>query len=87
MSYPYREDARSKAETTLNASLAAKKDAMRNGIEEGANAAAASASQAIDVALEQRAGPIRDGRRIAVMNMIAGALAVFATARVLFPTV
>jgi hypothetical protein len=80
------EDARSKAERTLNAALAASKDAMRNGMEAGAKAAAASARQEIEAALAQLAGPIRDGRRIAVMNMIAAGMAVFAAALALWST-
>jgi hypothetical protein len=80
------EDARSKAERTLNAALAASKDAMRNGMEAGAKAAAASARQEIEAALAQLAGPIRDGRRIAVMNMIAAGMAVFAATLALWST-
>ena len=80
------EDAKNKAERTLNAALAAGKDAMMKGMREGAKAAAASAREEIDTALEQLAGPIRDGRRIAVMNMIAGGMAVFAAALALLST-
>jgi hypothetical protein len=80
------EDAKSKAERTLSAALAASKDAMMKGMREGAKAAAASAREEVDTALEQLAGPIRDGRRIAVMNMIAGGMAVFAAALALLST-
>jgi hypothetical protein len=80
------EDARNKAEKTLNAALSAGKDAMMKGMQEGAKAAAASARQEIDAAVEQLAGPIRDGRRIAVMNMIAGGMAVVAAALALLST-
>lgn len=80
------EDARDKAERTLNAALVASKTAMIQGMQEGAKAAAASARQEIDTALEELAGPVRDARRIAVMNMIAGAMAVFAAALALWST-
>lgn len=80
------EDARSKAERTLSAALAASKDAMMKSMQEGAKAAAASARQEIDAAVEQIASPLRDGRRIAVMNIIAGGMVVFAAALALLST-
>ena len=80
------EDAKSKAERTLNAALAASKAAMMNGMQEGAKAAAESARREVDEAVGQLAGPIRDGRRIAVMNMIAGGMAVFAAALAMLST-
>jgi hypothetical protein len=84
------EDARGKAEKTLNAALAVSRDAMMKGMQAGAKAAAASARQeieaAIEAAIEELAGPIRDGRRIAVMNLIAAAMAVVAAALVLLST-
>jgi hypothetical protein len=80
------EDARNKAERTLNAALSAGKDAMMKGMQEGAKAAAASARQEIDAAVEQLAGPIRDGRRFAVLIMIAGGMAVVAAALALLST-
>lgn len=79
-------DARDKAERILNAALAASKTAMIQGMQEGAKAAATSARQEIDTALAQLAGPVRDARRIAVMNMIAAAMAVFAAALALWST-
>ena len=80
------EDARSKAERTLNAALVASKAAMMNGMQDGAKAAAESARREVDEAVGQLAGPIRDGRRIAVMNMIAGGMAVFAAALAMLST-
>ena len=80
------EDAKSKAERTLNAALAASKAAMMNGMQEGAKAAAEAARREVDEAVGQLAGPIRDGRRIAVMNMIAGGMAVFAAALAMLST-
>lgn len=80
------EDAKSKAERTLNAALAVSKAAMMTGMQEGAKAAAESARREVDEAVGQLAGPIRDGRRIAVMNMIAGCMAVFAAALALLST-
>jgi molybdopterin converting factor small subunit len=80
------EDAKAKAERTLNAALAASKDAMtrRNagGREGGRRVRAAE----VDEAVGQLADPIRDGRRIAIMNMIAAGMAVFAAALALLST-
>ena len=80
------EDARSKAERTLNAALAASTDAMKSGMEAGAKAAATAARHEIDAALAQLAGPIREGRRIATLNLIAAGMAVFAAALALLST-
>lgn len=80
------EDAKSKAERTLNAALTASKDAMMKGMQEGAKAAAESARREVDAAVGQLADPIRDGKRIAVMNMIAGGMAVVAAALALLST-
>lgn len=80
------EDARSKAERTLNAALAASTDAMKGGMEAGAKAAATAARHEIDAALAQLAGPIREGRRIATLNLIAAGMAVFAAALALLST-
>jgi len=80
------DDAKNKAERTLNAALAASKDAMARGMHEGGNAAAQAFAGELDGMAARLAGPIRDARRIAVMNMIAGAMAVFAAALALLAT-
>ena len=80
------EDARGKAERTLNAALAASTDAMKSSMEAGAKAAATAARHEIDAALAQLAGPIREGRRIATLNLIAACMAVFAAALALLST-
>ena len=80
------EDAKSKAERTLNAALAAGKDAMMKGMQAGAKAAAEAARREVDAAVGQLEGPIRDGRRIAVMNLMAAGMAVVATALALLST-
>lgn len=86
IAYRWGEDAKDKAERTLNAALAASKTAMIQGMQEGAKVAATSARHEIDAALEALAGPVRDARRIAVMNMIAAAMTVFAAALALLST-
>jgi plasmid stabilization system protein ParE len=80
------EDARAKAERTLTTALAAGRAAMTKDMQAGAKAAALSARQEIDTALAQLADPIRDGRRIAILNLIAAGMAVFAAALALLST-
>jgi len=80
------EDARAKAERTLTAALSAGRTAMMKEMQAGAKAAALSARQEIDAALAQLADPIRDGRRIASLNLIAAGMAVFAAALALLST-
>ena len=80
------EDARAKAERTLTTALAAGRAAMSKDMQAGAKAAALSARQEIDAALAQLADPIRDGRRIAILNLIAAGMAVFAAALALLST-
>jgi plasmid stabilization system protein ParE len=80
------EDARAKAERSLTTALAAGRAAMAKDMQAGAKAAALSARQEIDTALAQLADPIRDGRRIAILNLIAAGMAVFAAALALLST-
>lgn len=68
------EDARSKAERTLNAALAASKEAMA----EGAKAAVGIVQREMNASLATLAVPIREARRVAMMNMLAASLAVIA---------
>ncbi|CAI10580.1 MULTISPECIES: conjugal transfer protein TraM [Aromatoleum] len=80
------EDAKSKAERTLNAALTASKETMMKGMQEGTKAAAESARCEVEAAVGRLAGSVRASQRIAIMNMIAGALAVFAAAMALLST-
>ena len=86
IAHRWREDARAKAERTLTTALAAGRAAMSKDMQAGAKAAALSARQEIDTALAQLADPIRDGRRIAILNLIAAGMAVFAAALALLST-
>jgi hypothetical protein len=74
------DDAKNKAERTLNAALAASKDAMSKGMQEGAKAAAEAVRGEIGATAAQLAAPIRESRRVAIMNLVAACLAVFAAA-------
>lgn len=80
------EDAKGKAERTLNAALTASKEVMANTMQDGAKAAAEAVRREVEAASSQLAGAARDARRIAIMNMVAGGMAIFAGALVLLAT-
>jgi hypothetical protein len=69
---------RDKAERTLNAALAASKEAMAKGMQEGAKAAAEAVRREVEAVTAQLVAPIREARRVAMMNMVAAGMAVVA---------
>lgn len=72
------DDAKNKAERTLNAALAASRDAMLKGMQEGAAKAVEAVQRELEGIAGQLAAPIREAKRVATMNMIAAGMAVFA---------
>ncbi|MBV6831321.1 conjugal transfer protein TraM [Xanthomonas euvesicatoria] len=78
------EDAKGKAERTLNAALTASKEAMSKGMQEGAKAAADTVRRELEAAASQLAAPIREARRVSYMNIVAAGMAVFAAALALW---
>lgn len=72
------DDAKSKAERTLNAALTASREAMMKGMQDGAKAAAEAVRRELEAATAQLAAPIRESKRVALMNMVAAGMAVFA---------
>lgn len=72
------EDAKGKAEKTLNAALAASKAAMTRGVQDGGKAAAEAVRREIEAVTAQLVAPIREARRVAMMNMVAAGMAVVA---------
>ena len=72
------DDAKSKAERTLNAALTASREAMMKGMQDGAKAAAETVRRELEAATAQLAAPIRESKRVALMNMVAAGMAVFA---------
>ena len=68
------DDARNKAERTLNAALTASRDAMLEAMQAGGEKAAEIIQREIQ-ALEM---PMRVAKQVAIMNIIAGAMVVFA---------
>jgi hypothetical protein len=72
-------DAKDKAEKTLNAALTASRDAMAKAMANGGKEAADTIRREVGEIVAQVAAPIREGRRIAYMNMFAAACAVLAS--------
>lgn len=80
------DDAKNKAERTLNAALAASRDAMHKTMQDGAKAAAEVIRGEVETAAAQLAKPVRESKRVAFMNMIAACLAVVAAGIALWVT-
>lgn len=78
------DDAKGKAERTLNAALAASKEAMAKGMQDGGKAAAEAVRRELEAAAVQFAAPVREARRVAYMNIVAAGMAVFAAALALW---
>nr|BCT99940.1 conjugal transfer protein TraM [uncultured bacterium] len=78
------EDAKGKAERTLNAALTASKEAMAKGMQEGGKAAADTVRRELEAAAAQLAAPLREARRVSYMNIVAAGMAVFAAALALW---
>ncbi len=78
IAHRWSDDAKNKAERTLNAALQASREAMMKGMQDGAKAAAETVRRELETASAQLAAPIRESKRVAVMNMVAAGMAVFA---------
>jgi CBS-domain-containing membrane protein len=72
------DDAKNKAERTLNAALTASREAMTNTMQEGAKSAAELIRREIKAASAQFAAPIREAKRVALMNLIAAGMTIIA---------
>lgn len=72
------DDAKGKAERTLNAALAAGKSAMLKGMQDGAKAAAEAVQREIEAVTAQIVALIHEARWVAIMNMAAAGMAVVA---------
>ena len=79
-------EAKGKAERIVNASLAASKEAMGQILQEAAQATATSLRAEMDAALAGAAAPIRDARRIAMLNVVASCITLLAAAVALWVT-
>jgi hypothetical protein len=79
-------EAKGKAEPIVNASLAASKEAMGQILQDAAKATATSLRAEMDAALAGVAAPIRDARRIAMLNVVASCITLLAAAVALWVT-
>jgi hypothetical protein len=67
-------DAKDKAERILNASLAASKDAMLKLMQDGAKEATHAVRAEIEAAVERMNEPVREARKMGVLNVVAACL-------------
>lgn len=72
------DDAKNKAERTLNAALIASREAMMATMHDGAKAATESLRREVESTTTWLASLIRESRRVATMNLIAASMTVFA---------
>lgn len=87
VAFRWGEDAKAKAERTLNAALAASRDAMNKAMQEGAKKAVDVVKDEIDGMTDQLAAPLREAKRVALMNMVAAGMVVFAAGIALLASV
>ena len=78
MAMRWSEDAKNKAERIVNASLNASKESMENMMAQGARDTIKTVRAEIDSSLNRINGPIRDAKKIAVLNVIAGSMTIIA---------
>ena len=78
IAYRWGEDARTKAERTLNAALTASRSPMMASMQDGAKTAADTVRRESAAAMAQFAAPIRESKRVAIMNLVAAGMTVFA---------
>lgn len=80
------DDAKQKAERTLNAALAASKEAMAKGMQDGGKTAAEAVRRELELLAAQLAAPIREARRVSYMNIVAAGMTVIAAGLALWAT-
>jgi hypothetical protein len=72
------DDAKNKAERTLNAALIASREAMMATMHDGAKAATESLRREVESTTTRLASSIRELRRVAIMNLVAATITFFA---------
>lgn len=78
VAYRWGDDARNKAERTLNAALTASREMMMKSMQEGAALASEVVRREAVAALTQLAAPVQEAKRAAALNMVAAGLTMFA---------
>ena len=79
-------DAKDKAERILNASLNASKESMEQLMQAGATEIVATIKSEVDTSLSRISRPIRNAKRIGLMNILASCLTIMAAAVLLWIT-
>lgn len=79
-------DAKTKAEKILNASLTASKEAMIRLMHEGAEYTVGAVRAEVEAALGKVAAPIRNARRLVMWNLAAAGITLIAAAVALWAT-
>jgi hypothetical protein len=72
------DDAKNKAERTLNAALTASREAMMTTMQDGTKAAVESLRHEVESSITRLASLVRESRSVAIMNLIAASMTVFA---------
>lgn len=80
------DDAKNKAERTLNAAIAAGNETAKKMIQETALAASDAIRRELDASVKKIAIPIHQSRRIAIMNMASAGMVLVAAGLVLWVT-
>jgi hypothetical protein len=87
ISFRWGNDAKNKAERTLNAALVASREAMNKTMQEAAKAAAEAMKREVAEGVGQLAEPIRESKRVAYMNLLAACMVVVAAGMALLAAV
>jgi hypothetical protein len=77
------DDAKNKAERTLNAALFASREEMMKVMQEGAKVAAESVRREVETGISKIAAPIRESKRVAFLNMVVAIMTIFAAGLVM----
>lgn len=72
------DDAKNKAERTLNGALTASREAMMETMQEGSKVAAESLRREVESTTTRLASSVRESRSVAIMNLVAACMTVFA---------
>lgn len=86
IAHRWSDDAKNKAERTLNAAITAGKETMMNMMQEGALITTEAIRREVEDSVKKIAIPIRESRRTAIMNMAAAGMALVAASLVLWVT-
>jgi hypothetical protein len=78
------DDAKNKAERTLNGALTASREAMMETMQEGSKVAAESLRRELESTTTRLASSVRESRSVAIMNLVAACMTVFAVVFVLW---